>query len=212
MHFNIRSGIIRMVKRIGIFGGSFNPVHIGHLVIAEAAWQEFGLDHVIFIPTGDTPHKNMHHVDKHLRYHMVEIAISGNPHFAISPIERDRKGPSYTVDTIRLLQECHGHDFEFYFICGTDAIADLPTWKYNKELLESCHFICESRPGNEEKIEESIAYFGSLGQKKIHFLRTPELAISSTILRHRIAQKKSVRYFIPDPVISYMKKSHLYEG
>ena len=201
-----------MAKRIGIFGGSFNPIHIGHLVIAEAAWQEFQLSQVIFIPSGDTPNKDMHHIDKHLRYTMVEKAIEGNPHFHISPIERDRQGPSYTVDTIRLLQKQYGDAYEFYFICGTDAVADLPTWKYNKELLESCHFICASRPGNEEKIEQSIDYFGTLGQKKIHFLRTPELAISSTILRNRIGKNKSVRYFIPEAVIQYIQEHHLYEG
>ena len=86
-----------MSKRIGIFGGSFNPIHIGHLVIAEAAWQEFGLEKVLFIPSGDTPNKDMHHIDKHLRYNMVQKAIEGNEHFDISPIEREREGPSYTA-------------------------------------------------------------------------------------------------------------------
>ncbi len=201
-----------MAERIGIFGGSFNPIHVGHLVIAEAAWQEFSLRKVIFIPSGDTPNKDMHHIDKHLRYQMTERAIEGNRHFLISPIERDRSGPSYTVDTIRMLQKEFGDEYEFYFICGTDAVADLPTWKYNKELLESCHFICASRPGNEVQIQKAITYFGELGKEKIHFLRTPELDISSTILRNWIAQGKSVRYFIPDTVITCMKEHHLYES
>ena len=212
VYFACGSGVISMDKRVGIFGGSFNPIHIGHLVIAEAAWQEFHLEKVVFIPSGDTPNKDMHHIDKELRYEMVKKAIEGNPHFCISSIEKDRTGPSYTVDTIHLLQQKYGDAYEFYFICGTDAVADLPTWKYNRELLEACHFICASRPGNEERIEQSIAYFGALGQRKIHFLRTPELAISSTILRNRIAESKSVRYFIPDAVIGYIKKYHLYEG
>lgn len=90
-----------MSHKIGIFGGSFNPIHIGHLVIAEAAWQEFGLEKVIFIPTADTPQKDMHNIDKHLRYEMVRLAIAGNDHFSISPIEIEREGISYTVDTIR---------------------------------------------------------------------------------------------------------------
>lgn len=114
-----------MAERIGIFGGSFNPIHVGHLVIAEAAWQEFSLRKVLFIPSGDTPNKDMHHIDKNIRYAMVEKAIEGNGHFMISPIERDRQGPSYTVDTIRILQREFGDDYEFYFICGTDAVADL---------------------------------------------------------------------------------------
>ena len=200
-----------MAERIGIFGGSFNPIHVGHLVIAEAAWQEFSLGKVLFIPSGDTPNKDMHHIDKDIRYAMVEKAIAGNGHFMISPIERDRKGPSYTVDTIRILQREFGDEYEFYFICGTDAVADLPTWKYNRELLSACHFICASRPGNESEIQKSIAYFWELGREKIQFLRTPELDISSTILRRWIAEKKSVRYFIPDPVIEIIKENHLYE-
>ena len=97
-----------MVKRIGLFGGSFNPIHIGHLVIAEAAWQEFGLEMVIFIPSGDTPNKDMHHIDKFDRYNMVKEAVKDNPHFALSPVERDRCGPSYTVDTVHILKEERG--------------------------------------------------------------------------------------------------------
>lgn len=198
-----------MAERIGIFGGSFNPIHIGHLVIAEAAWQEFNLSRVIFIPSGDTPNKDMHHIDKFHRYRMVEKAIAGNGHFTISPIERDREGPSYTVDTIHLLQKEMG-EAEFYFICGTDAVVDLPNWKYNRELLACCHFICASRPGKEYHVDDAIAYFGTLGKEKIHFLQTPELAISSTILRDWIARGKSVRYFIPDAVRAYMREYGLY--
>lgn len=201
-----------MVKRIGVFGGSFNPIHIGHLVIAESAWQEFNLEKVIFIPTGDTPNKGMHEINKYDRYSMVNEAIQGNSHFTISPIERDRSGVSYTVDTLHLLCKQYDKEIEFYFICGTDALADLPTWKYNKELLSICHFICASRPGYEEKLKKSVEFFGELGREKIHFLRVPELEISSTILRDLLAQNKSARYFIPDKVIRFIKDHHLYEG
>ena len=201
-----------MARRIGVFGGSFNPIHIGHLVIAEAAWQEFALEKILFIPTADTPNKTMHHIDKYTRYRMVELAIADNPHFEVSPIEREREGPSYTVDTIRLLQETAAPTTEFYFIAGTDAIADLPTWKYNRELLASCHFICASRPGDVEKVSASVRYFGALGRQKIHFLRTPELEISSTILRGLIRADRSVRYLIPDAVISFIQEKQLYKG
>lgn len=201
-----------MARRIGIFGGSFNPIHIGHLVIAEAAWQEFHLEKVVFIPTADTPNKTMHHIDKYARYRMVELAVQDNPHFEISPIELERDGPSYTVDTIRELQRRSIPGTEFYFIAGTDAVADLPTWRYNRELIEACDFICASRPGDEEKIKLSVRYFGALGLKKIHFLRTPELEISSTILRGLIRADRSVRYLMPDAVISYIKNNQLYKG
>lgn len=200
-----------MLKRVGIFGGSFNPIHVGHLVIAEAAWQEFDLEKVIFVPSGDTPNKNMHHIDKHLRYEMVKEAIKKNSKFEISPIERDRLGPSYTVDTIHLFQKVLGNEYELYFICGTDAIAQLPTWKYNLELLQSCKFISASRPGNEEEITKAVDYFGELGRQKIYFLKTPELDISSTILRHLIYTGKSTRYLIPDDVIQFIEKQELYK-
>lgn len=201
-----------MAKRLGIFGGSFNPIHIGHLVIAEAAWQEFHLEKVIFIPTADTPNKAMYHIDKHMRYKMVELAIEDNPHFFISPIEMERDGPSYTVDTIRQLKKEEPEGTEFFFIAGTDAVADLPTWKYNRELMETCDFICASRPGDEDKIKQSVRYFGSLGLQKIHFLRTPELEISSTILRGLIRSDRSVRYLMPDRVISFIQNNQLYKG
>ena len=177
------SDIVFMAKRIGVFGGSFNPLHMGHLIVAEAAWQEFNLEQVVFVPTGDTPHKNMHHISKIDRFEMVKMAIKENPHFSISSIEIERKGLSYTVDTIKQLHAEWGSEYDIYFIAGTDAVADMPTWKYNEELLDSCHFICASRPSSEERINQAVAYFGKKGCEKIHFLRTPELEISSTILR-----------------------------
>lgn len=201
-----------MAERIGIFGGSFNPIHIGHLVIAEAARQEFCLSRVIFIPTADTPGKPLRGSDKYARYRMVELAVADNPHFTVSPIELEREGPSYTVDTIRQMKKEAAPGTEFYFIAGTDAVADLPTWKYNRELLETCHFICASRSGDEARIKESVKYFGELGLKKIHFLRTPELEISSTILRGLIRADRSVRYLMPDAVIRYIEEKELYKG
>jgi nicotinate-nucleotide adenylyltransferase len=201
-----------MSHRIGIFGGSFNPIHIGHLVIAEAAWQEFNLEKIIFIPTGDTPNKDMHHVDKWIRYEMVKEAIRGNDHFTISPIEMNRTGPSYTVETIREMRELCDVNSDFYFIAGTDAVAALPEWKYNKELLHACWFVCASRPGNEEKLKKTVSFFGELGKEKILFLKTPELDISSTILRNWVREGRSTRYFIPDSVISIIEKHNLYKG
>lgn len=201
-----------MAKRIGVFGGSFNPIHIGHLVIAEAAWQEFALEKVIFVPTGDTPNKSMHHVDKIDRFEMVKAAIEGNPHFVISSIEIDRTGPSYTVDTIGQFKKEWGSEYEIYFIAGTDAVADLPTWKYNQALLKSCHFICASRPGSEEKLQNTVNYFGDLGKERIHFLKTPELEVSSTILRNWLLSGRSVRYIVPEKVIKYIEQHGLYKG
>ena len=200
-----------MAERIGVFGGSFNPIHMGHLVIAEEARQEFQLSRVLFIPTGDTPGKKMRGgIMKQHRYDMVKLAIAGNDKFFVSDIEIKREGPSYTVDTIRELKTMYPEGTEFYFIAGTDSIADLPTWKYNKELLTSCDFICTSRAGSEERIKSSMKYFGELGEKKIHFLRTPELEISSTALRRLMREARSVRYLMPDAVIEYIHSHYLY--
>ena len=107
------SDIVFMAKRIGVFGGSFNPLHIGHLIVAEAAWQEFNLEQVVFVPTGDTPHKNMHHISKIDRFEMVKMAIKENPHFSISSIEIERKGLSYTVDTIKQLHAEWGSEYVY---------------------------------------------------------------------------------------------------
>ncbi len=200
-----------MAERIGVFGGSFNPIHMGHLVIAEEARQVFQLAHVIFIPTGDTPGKILRgDITKQNRYDMVRLAIEGNDRFRVSDIEIRRAGPSYTVDTIHELKKIYPVGTEFYFIAGTDAIADLPTWKYNAELLDSCDFICTSRAGSEERVKSAMRYFGDIGEKKIHFLRTPELEISSTALRRLMREARSVRYLIPDAVIAYIREHHLY--
>ncbi len=201
-----------MEKCIGVFGGSFNPIHIGHLILAESARQEFHLEKVIFIPTGDTPNKDMHYVDKIDRFHMVELAIQGNPYFEISSIEMERTGPSYTVDTIHQVKKMIGDEYKIYFLAGTDAVADLPTWKYNKKLLSICDFICASRPGSTDKLNKSVSYFGELGKEKIHFLKMPELEISSTDLRRRIENNMSVTYMIPDGVIKYIKEKQIYRG
>lgn len=199
-------------KNIGIFGGSFNPIHIGHLVIAEAAWQQFNLEKVVFIPTNDTPGKSMHHINKYDRYHMVELAIKGNPRFTISPIERDTEGTSYTVFTIERLKKLWGGRYNFYFIGGTDAVADLPNWKYNCELLQNCYFISASRVGHEKQLEQTISYFGQLGKDKILKLKIPELDISSTILREWLSKGISVRYLMCPEVIRYIHEKKLYRG
>ena len=200
-----------MEKRIGIFGGSFNPIHIGHLIIAEAACQKFNLEKVIFIPSGDTPNKSMHNINKFVRYEMVKIAIEDNYKFDISPIEINRNGPSYTVNTIHELKDIMKEKYRIFFIAGSDAIADLPNWKHNMELLTLCDFICVERSGDEKLLFKSIMSFDELGKTKIHRLRIPKVDISSTILRNMIKDNRSVKYFIPDKVIEIIHKFNLYK-
>ncbi|MDY3982754.1 MAG: nicotinate-nucleotide adenylyltransferase [Veillonellaceae bacterium] len=199
-----------MGKRIGVFGGTFNPIHIGHLMIAEIATQTFGLDYTLFIPAHVPPHKACDIAPAEARYEMTRLAIADNDKFKISDIELRRDGPSYTVDTIHSLKKLYEAGTAFYFICGTDSIRDLPTWKYNKELLQEVYFIGATRPDGSAVIDDTIAYFGDLGRQKIYRLVVPELEVSGTDLRQRIRQGKTVRYIVPDLVIQYIEAHGLY--
>lgn len=198
--------------RVGILGGTFDPIHVGHLVTAEAVRNEYKLDKVIFIPAAIPPHKQEQSVTPALhRYIMTVLATYSNPYFEVSPIEMNRPGPSYTIDTIYELIEKYGEDTEFYFITGADAIAEIPTWDRIEELLGICQFIAATRQGCLPNVDNIKEYFGELGQKRIHRLNTPELEISSTDIRARIKNGISIKYIVPLPVEQYIYKEGLYK-
>lgn len=198
--------------RVGILGGTFDPIHVGHLVTAEAVRNEYKLDKVIFIPAAIPPHKQEQSVTPALhRYIMTVLATYSNPYFEVSPIEMNRPGPSYTIDTIYELIEKYGEDTEFYFITGADAIAEIPTWDRIEELLGICQFIAATRQGCLPNVDNIKEYFGGLGQKRIHRLNTPELEISSTDIRARIKNGISIKYIVPLPVEQYIYKEGLYK-
>ena len=197
-------------KRVGIFGGTFDPIHMGHLIVAETIMDEFHLDKVVFIPAAVPPHK----LDKQIspakhRYMMTMLATCSNPRFQVSDMEMHRQGPSYSRDTLAQLLEEHGRDTEFYFIVGADSVENLHTWNRIDELLTMCHFIGASRPGCMPDMEKIAQRFGSLVEK-IHCLETPELEISSTEIRHRVGQKRTIRYIVPETVEQYIYKEKLY--
>lgn len=197
-------------KRVGIFGGTFDPIHIGHLIVAETIMDEFHLDKVVFIPAAVPPHK----LDKQIspakhRYMMTMLATCSNPRFQVSDMEMHRQGPSYSRDTLAQLLEEHGRDTEFYFIVGADSVENLHTWNRIDELLTMCHFIGASRPGCMPDMEKIAQRFGPLAEK-IHCLETPELEISSTEIRHRVGQKRTIRYIVPETVEQYIYKEKLY--
>ena len=195
---------------VGIFGGTFDPIHLGHLLTAEAVRDEFGLDKVIFIPAAQPPHKQDQFVtEAHHRLTMTTLATCSNPHFMVSDIELHRDGPSYSRDTLAQLIEEHGRDTEFYFIVGADSVENLHTWNRIDELLTMCHFIGASRPGCMPDMEKIAQRFGPLVEK-IHCLETPELEISSTEIRHRVGQKRTIRYIVPETVEQYIYKEKLY--
>jgi len=201
------------LQRIGIFGGTFDPIHYGHLVLAEGARYECGLDRVIFVPAARPPHKEGESVlPGDYRYEMVSLAIEDNPYFEISPLELQRPGYSYTVDTIRwFLAKYPGVSLSF--ILGMDALLEIKTWKEAAELVRLCGFIAAVRPGyqvveGDERLQGLPAEFWS----NLHIIEVPGLDISSTDLRHRFATGKPVRYLLPPVVEAYIRRQNLYRG
>ena len=198
-------------RKIGIMGGTFDPIHTGHLVIAEAVRIEYGLERVLFIPAANPPHKQHSNVTPSIhRYIMTVMATYSNPHFYVSPIEIERSGLSYTIDTVLALIEQYGDKTEFYFITGADAAQDLPTWRDIDHLLDLCYFIAATRPGCICSLDDVIKKFGKKGRQRIHRLATPELEISSTDIRERIRLGRSIKYIVPESVESYIFKEGLY--
>jgi nicotinate-nucleotide adenylyltransferase len=203
-------------KKIGIMGGTFNPVHHGHLVTAQEALDQFGLDEVIFIPTGDPPHKIedlLAHAED--RYLMTVIATSSNSSFFVSRVEIDRTGKSYTIDTVKELRKIYGSGSELYFITGADAILEILTWKNTREIVTLTKFIAATRPGYDlSKIKElKTTLFDSedKADRRIFIMEIPALAISSTNIRQRIKNGRPVNYLVPEGVNNYILKHGLYK-
>ena len=198
-------------QRIGILGGTFDPVHLGHLLTAEVVRDTLGLDELLFIPAFIPPHKQ--HRDIALpehRFRMVVLATATNPHFRVSDMELHREGPSYTVDTMDALRAQRGEEAEFYFITGADAINELATWHDVHSLLHKCHFVAATRQGTALARDCLSDEFGELARERIHEVPTPELEISSTEIRRRVRRGMSIRYMVPDAVADYIYKEGLY--
>ncbi len=204
------------LKKIGIMGGTFNPVHHGHLVTAQEALDQFDLDEVIFIPTGDPPHKIddlLAHAED--RYLMTVIATSSNSSFFVYRIEIDRKGKSYTIDTVKELRKLFGSDSELYFITGADAILEILTWKNTREIITLAKFIAATRPGYDlskiKELETTLFDDEDEGDQRIFIMEIPALAISSTDIRQRIKIGRPVNYLVPEGVNNYILKHGLYK-
>jgi nicotinate-nucleotide adenylyltransferase len=197
---------------IGLMGGTFDPVHIGHLVTAEEARQQFALDYVIFVPTGVPPHKASGQVTSpEHRYLMVTLAVMSNPSFVVSRVEVDRKEPSYTVETVRHFAETEAPGANLFFITGADAILEILTWKDYAALMQLCTFIAVSRPGYSlDRLRETAGRHGPDLLQKVHLLEIPALAISSTFIRERVALGRTIKYLTPEPVEQYIQKHGLY--
>jgi nicotinate-nucleotide adenylyltransferase len=193
-----------MSARIGVMGGTFDPIHNGHLMAANEAAHAFNLDEVIFVPTGHPWQK----ADRPIapaedRYLMTVIATAANPLFSVSRIEIDRPGETYTVDTLRELRAQRGGDAEFFFIIGADALSGLSSWHAPEEVLTLVHFIGLTRHGHQ--LAE-----GSLGSEQFSLIEMPTLEISSSACRERVRSGLPISYLVPDGVISYISKRGLY--
>ncbi|AFM42918.1 nicotinate/nicotinamide nucleotide adenylyltransferase [Desulfosporosinus acidiphilus SJ4] len=198
-------------SRLGVMGGTFDPIHYGHLVAAEMARSEFKLSKVLFIPTGIPPHKDRLDISAgEFRLEMVERAIEDNPVFACSAMEIERQGPSYTVETLRLLSKIWP-EHELYFITGTDALREIFSWREAEEILTMIQFIGAARPGFDAK--DFLQYVRQEHPEivdKIHYLEVPALAISSTDIRRRVKNKQPIRYLLPEAVRLYIEQKNLY--
>lgn len=200
------------IKRLGIMGGTFDPIHYGHLVTAEVARVKFGLDVVVFVPSGVPPHKHGVEISSGRdRYMMTVLATATNPYFEVSRVELDRPGPSYTVDTVREFRTRYGPGTEFYFITGADAAVEIFTWKDAHELLKMCAFIVATRPGYcTTRLEAELGRARAVSTHGVFVLEVPALAISSTDIRARVKHGDPIRYLLPESVENYIRKAGLY--
>lgn len=218
------------MQQLAIYGGSFNPVHNGHLILAEEIRQILCLDKIIFMPAAEAPHKpGAFLIEPHHRLNMLQKAIEGNPYFTCSEMEVQRGGKSYTIDTLRNFRRQSAPSDKLYFILGSDAFLELATWKQPHELLDLACFIVIERPG--ASLDEAIQFLQSFNPLPYQVLQTPLLFqnpplarqgarvffvratlidISSSVIRQLVQAGKSIRYLVPDEVKSYIDKQQLY--
>lgn len=212
----------------GLFGGTFDPIHFGHLRAAQELGALLSLDRVIFIPAPAPPHKTEREISPFDdRLQMVRLAVAGNPLFSFSDVESHRSGKSYSVDTVRYFLKQAGQSTTLYFITGQDAFNAIMTWRQWEALLELCHFAVMTRPGYQNeglkkilppglaaayRYDEAGDAFESPSGKRVFFRKTTFLDISASDLREKIRQGQSIRYLTPDSVIAYIEEKRLYEN
>jgi nicotinate-nucleotide adenylyltransferase len=191
-------------RRLGVMGGTFDPVHHGHLVAASEVAARFGLDEVVFVPTGQPWQKSDRAVSSpEDRYLMTVIATASNPQFSVSRIDIDRDGPTFTVDTLNDLRAERGDDVELFFITGADALAQILSWQRAEEAVRLAHFVGVTRPGH-------LLADPGLPDGRVSLVEIPALAISSSDCRERVGRNQPIWYLVPDGVVQYIAKRGLY--
>ena len=199
-----------MIQRLGIVGGTFDPVHHGHLVAAEEALYQLDLDQVLFVPAGRPPHKPNRPISPaHHRLRMIELAIATKPTFTLSRVDVERPGLCYTVETLELLRAEWGPGPTFYFVVGADSLADIPTWYQPQRLIELCELAVAARTGVEVdlvRLEEQLPGL----RDRLHWVPMPALEISSSDLRARVRAGRPISYLVPSVVEAYILEHGLY--
>lgn len=202
--------------RLGVMGGAFDPIHTAHLLAAEEARTQFDLDQVLFMPAGDPPHKTRDLAPAEFRYQMALAATASHPRFSVSRFEIDAEGVCFTVDTLEHLAQVAPDGAGLFFITGADAVLDILTWKDPARVLELATFIAATRPGYDLSRlsglldELRVGSPGSSPELGVRVMEIPALAISSSMIRERLAAGRGVRYLVPDPVLRLIEKTGAY--
>ena len=197
-------------QSVAIMGGSFDPIHYAHLLLGERVREQYNLGLVVYIPNRLSPLKEEQNVSAARdRYAMAELAVSDNPRFAVCDCEIDRPGPSYSIDTIRVLQQRLPAEVEILFVTGADAILELPEWREPDAILSESQVIAANRPGFD--LQRMRAVLGPQRASRIELLDIAMMDISSTDIRQRVSQGRSIRYLTPPAVIDYIKRHNLYQ-
>lgn len=201
-------------KRIGIMGGTFDPIHIGHLILGETAYHQFHLDRILFMPAGNPPHKKFreNRATDRQRVDMVRLAIASNPHFSLSLEEMHREGYTYTYRTLERLKD-QNPDTEYYFILGADSLYTFDEWREPERILRACTILVGTRNHtSDEKLDRVIGELEDKYQGNIQKLESLNIDISSEMIRSWIEKGRSLAYYVPDQVIDYIQKNNIYKG
>ncbi len=199
------------MRKVGIMGGTFNPIHFVHLLLAEAAYEQFYLDEIIFLPSKRPAYKPLSElVEEEHRFHMIELAIGDHPHFSVSDMEFHREGNTYTADTLLELSKKFP-DTEFYFIMGGDSLFELEQWSRPEIVMEKAHIVAAGRDDKDNgSIMQKMLELNEKYHAKIELLQMPMMEVSSRMLRERVKEGQSIRYFLPETVRSYIMEHGFY--